>query len=101
MKVHLKACGILVPGPGIKPTPPAVELRSLNHWTIWEVLVSLLNNLLVIHLSHVGLLKIPHFHTRVHVHTHTHTHKLLVILGMDKTFPLTEFSVSLDSVQPI
>ena len=24
---------ILVPLPGIKPTPPAVEFRSLNHWT--------------------------------------------------------------------
>ena len=25
------ACGILVPRPGIEPTPPAVEERSLNH----------------------------------------------------------------------
>ena len=31
------ACGILVPQPGIKPTPPAVEARSLNHWTAREV----------------------------------------------------------------
>ena len=27
------ACGILVPRPGIKPMPPAVEAQSLNHWT--------------------------------------------------------------------
>ena len=27
------ACGILVPRPGIEPTPPAVEGQSLNHWT--------------------------------------------------------------------
>ena len=27
------ACGILVPQPGIEPVPPAVEARSLNHWT--------------------------------------------------------------------
>ena len=27
------ACGILVPQPGIKPTPPSVEAQSLNHWT--------------------------------------------------------------------
>ena len=31
------ACGILVPQPGIKPTPPAVEARSLNHRTTREV----------------------------------------------------------------
>ena len=31
------ACGILVPQPGIKPMPPAVEAWSLNHWTAREV----------------------------------------------------------------
>ena len=31
------ACGILVPQPGIKPVPRAVEARSLNHWTAGEV----------------------------------------------------------------
>ena len=31
------ACGILVPQPGIEPVPPAVEARSLNHWTAREV----------------------------------------------------------------
>ena len=31
------ACGILVPQPGIEPTPPAVEVRSLNHWTAGEI----------------------------------------------------------------
>ena len=31
------ACGIFVPQPGIKPMPPAVEVRSLNHWTAEEV----------------------------------------------------------------
>ena len=30
--------GILVPQPGIKSTPPAVEVKSLNHWTFREVL---------------------------------------------------------------
>lgn len=28
-----KACGILVPWPGIEPTPLALEAWSLNHWT--------------------------------------------------------------------
>ena len=28
---------ILVPGPGIEPVPPAVEARSLKHWTAREV----------------------------------------------------------------
>ena len=30
-------CGILVPQPGIKPAPPALEAWSLNHWTTREV----------------------------------------------------------------
>ena len=29
-------CGILVPQPGIKPAPPAVEAQSRNHWTARE-----------------------------------------------------------------
>ena len=33
-----RACGILDPGPGIKPVPPAVEAQSPNHWTTREVL---------------------------------------------------------------
>ena len=28
---------ILVPWPGIKPVPPALEVQSLNHWTFREV----------------------------------------------------------------
>ena len=35
---HCTACRILVPGPGIEPTPPAVEAWSLNSWTTREVL---------------------------------------------------------------
>ena len=31
--LHHTACGILVPWPGIKPVPPAVEAQSANHWT--------------------------------------------------------------------
>ena len=31
------ACRILVPLPGIKPAPPAVEAQSLNHGTTREV----------------------------------------------------------------
>ena len=27
------ACGVLVPGPGIEPEPPALETRDLHHWT--------------------------------------------------------------------
>ena len=34
---HYVACGILVPRPGIKPVPPAVEAESPNHWTTREV----------------------------------------------------------------
>ena len=32
---HLE-CGILAPQPGIEPVPPALEARSLNHWTARE-----------------------------------------------------------------
>ena len=32
-----EACEILVPWPGIQPVTPAVEARSLNHWTAREV----------------------------------------------------------------
>ena len=31
------ACGILVSRPGIEPAHPALEARSLNHWTTREV----------------------------------------------------------------
>ena len=31
------ACRIIVPRPGIEPTPPEVEAWSLNHWTDREV----------------------------------------------------------------
>ena len=31
------ACRILVPQPGIELVPPAVEARSLNHWTTREI----------------------------------------------------------------
>ena len=34
------ACRFLVPQPGIKPWPPAVETQSLNHWTTREGPVS-------------------------------------------------------------
>ena len=36
---------ILVSRPGIKPTPPAVEVRSLNHWTSSEVPMNFLLSL--------------------------------------------------------
>ena len=36
---HCIARGILVPWPGIQPEPPALEARSLNHLTVWEILV--------------------------------------------------------------
>ena len=34
---HSVACRILVPQPGIEPSPPAVEAQSLNYWTAREV----------------------------------------------------------------
>ena len=34
---HRKACGILVPWPGIEPVPAALEVWSLNHWKAREV----------------------------------------------------------------
>ena len=40
--LHSMACGILVPGPGIEPMPPAIEEQSPNHWAIREVPQSLI-----------------------------------------------------------
>ena len=37
--LHLKACEISVPWPGIQPEPPALEAQSLNHWTTREVIL--------------------------------------------------------------
>ena len=34
---HLMVCDNLAPQPGIKPTPPALEAQSLNHWATREV----------------------------------------------------------------
>ena len=34
--LHLAACGISVPRPGIEPVPPASEAWSLNHWAARE-----------------------------------------------------------------
>lgn len=34
---HCITFGIPVPPPGIKPVPPTLETRSLNHWTTREV----------------------------------------------------------------
>ena len=33
---NLAACRILVPRPGTEPVPPAMEVRSPNHWTTRE-----------------------------------------------------------------
>ena len=34
---HREVCRILVPQSGIEPSPPAVKVQSLNHWTTREV----------------------------------------------------------------
>ena len=34
--LNLTACGNLVPQPGIKPEPPALEAQSFNHWATRE-----------------------------------------------------------------
>ena len=49
-RLHHMVCGILVPGPGIEPVPPAVETQSLNYWTTREVHESI--NSLVLSLSY-------------------------------------------------
>ena len=33
----LAACWSLIPRPGVESVPPAVEARSLNHWTARDV----------------------------------------------------------------
>ena len=36
--LRLVACGVLVPEPGVKPLPSALEAQNLNHWTTKGVL---------------------------------------------------------------
>ena len=38
-KLLVVAHGALVPWPEIEPKPPALEVQSLSHWTIKEVLI--------------------------------------------------------------
>ena len=35
--LHHSVCGVLVPWPGIEPTPPEVEVQNLNHWITREM----------------------------------------------------------------
>lgn len=39
--LHYATCKVLVPTPGIEPTPPKVEARRLNCWTATEFPVSI------------------------------------------------------------
>ena len=43
-------CEILVPLPGIKPSPPVLEVRSPNHWTTRKSLVLCFNVIFVVYL---------------------------------------------------
>ena len=40
-------CWILVPRPRIEPRPPAVEVRSLNHWTTKDFLEAFFSSILI------------------------------------------------------
>ena len=42
--LHCTACGVLVPQPGMEPTPPALEGQSLNYWTIGKSFMQRLKN---------------------------------------------------------
>ena len=89
--------GTLVPQPGFEPELPAVEERSLNHWTAGEVSVGSVATFLcmlpelekhqgvaICSLHYCtcrpqtgpGTLPNPHTHTPMYTHTHTHTHPL-------------------------
>ena len=40
---HCAVCRILVSRPGIKQVPPAMEVWSLNHWTVREIPIKSFN----------------------------------------------------------
>ena len=44
-------CGIPVPLPGIKPSPPALEVQSPSHWTTRKSLVLYFNVIFVLYLN--------------------------------------------------
>ena len=44
LQLYCEACGILVPRPGVEPTPHAVQGQSFNHWTPREILWACLND---------------------------------------------------------
>ena len=56
---HWVACGILVPQPGIELAPPALAVKSLNHWTTREVHVGLFLILLGKHKTTRTYLPVP------------------------------------------
>ena len=60
--IDCKACGILVPWPGIDPMPPAVEAWNLNHWTAREVPIYILNSILIAHVLFFKYLTIYTFY---------------------------------------
>ena len=47
-----QAYGISVPQPGIEPTPPAVKVQGLNHWTTSKMPI-----IFILKMKHSGELK--------------------------------------------
>ena len=102
---HLTAFGIFVLQPGIKPMPPAVEVRNLNHWTTKEVSNVLIFDLWILRqLSAVHILMSqlrtyisrhsPEKITRIHAKVsplHVHTSVLSSSLSLFLNFAIMEF----------
>ena len=102
---HHTAFGIFVLQPGIKPMPPAVEVRNLNHWTTKEVPNVLIYDLWILRqLSAVHILMSqlrtcisrhsPEKITRMHVKVsplHVHTSVLSSSLSLFLNFAIMEF----------
>ena len=84
-RLHHTACGILVSWPGIEPTPPALKVRSLNHWTVREVPQSFFCSS-SFHPTHLMLLSLPFSNLHLMLSFSVFVNVIILISGVSKSW---------------
>ena len=79
------ACGILVSWPGIEPTPPALKVRSLNHWTVREVPQSFFCSS-SFHPTHLTLLSLPFSNLHIMLSFSVFVNVIILVSGVSKSW---------------